>query len=201
MSLIDDLLASYHQPGAGSSAPGSLPAEPPVAMLTCMDPRMDPAAIAAALGESAAAHVRNAGGRVTDDALRSLVVATRLKDARAIIVVHHPDCAMMSFTNEAMQQRVAAETGRDTSALDFLTFDDLDGSVRDDLAHLRSSLLFPEGVELEGFVYDVATGRLHPVAEPAARDNLPRTAERGSSTSALAYRAGRALGSVRRRSR
>jgi carbonic anhydrase len=111
------------------------------------------------------AHViRNAGGRASDDAIRSLIISSRLLGTNEYVVIHHTDCGMLTFTNEELRSRLNEETGEDTSGVDFLPFSDLEQSVRDDVQRIKSSPLIPKDVAVQGFVYDVRTGRLNPVA-------------------------------------
>lgn len=152
-----------------------LPPEPRrrFAVLTCMDARMDPLAI---LGlEPGDAHViRNAGGRASDDALRSLIISNRLLRTRAIAVIHHTHCGMATYSNERLRAEIRSDTGEDASAIDFLFFKDLDKSVREDVAAIRASRLIAADVEIMGFVYDVRTGLLREISYP---ESLRRDAD------------------------
>ncbi len=166
MSVTDELLdanAAY----AARFTHGDLPLPPArhVAIVTCMDARLIPSK---ALGLSAGdAHViRNAGGRARD-ALRSLVISQRLLGTNEVVVIHHTDCGMLTFTNEQLRSQVRRDLNADASAIDFLPFSDLDQSVRDDVAFLRASPLIPKEIPIRGFVYDVHSGRLHEVDAPA----------------------------------
>jgi carbonic anhydrase len=150
---------------AASFSEGDLQIPPArgVAVLTCIDARIDPAKV---LGlQIGDAHVlRNAGGRASDDALRSLLISSWLLGTREFAVIHHTDCGMTMFTNDVLIHKVKEEKGEDVSDIDFLTIPDLDQSVRDDvlrIKELRSKL--PDGVTVSGQVYDVATGTLREV--------------------------------------
>ncbi|MCS6842839.1 MAG: carbonic anhydrase [Caldilineales bacterium] len=141
-------------------------ASPPkrrVAVLTCMDARLHPESfLGLAVGD---AHmIRNAGGRASDDAIRSLVISQRLLGTNEIVVIHHTDCGMAHFTNEQLAAKIKAELGVDVGDRDFLPFTDLEQSVRDDLNILRSSPLIPADVTIVGAIYDVRSGRLTEVA-------------------------------------
>lgn len=142
---------------------GHLPMPPArkVAVVTCMDARIHPEKV---LGlEIGDAHViRNAGGRV-QDALRSLVISQRLLGTTEIVVLHHTDCGMLTFTNEQLATKVQSELGVDVSGQDFLPFSDLEQSVRDDVAFLRSSPLIPATTPISGAIYDVTNGQVHAV--------------------------------------
>ncbi|MEX1022154.1 MAG: carbonic anhydrase [Dehalococcoidia bacterium] len=133
-----------------------------MSILTCMDSRYTAQGVlGVALGD---AHViRNAGGRVTDDAIRSLVLSAHALGTRGCVVIHHTNCGLYGTTNEAIRAQVHAATGHDASDIDFLPFDDTAESVREDLAALRACPLLPPDYEVLGFVYDVREGSLQPV--------------------------------------
>ena len=132
-----------------------------VAIVTCMDSRLHVAqALGLALGD---AHIlRNAGGRVTEDMIRSLVISQQL-GTREIIVIHHTDCGAQTFENVAFTQQLERDLGVDVHDKDFLPFTDVEESVREDMALLRQSPLIPDDVEISGAVYDVDTGRMSEV--------------------------------------
>lgn len=163
MAVFDELKAANRE-YAGSFESGDLPAPPArrVAVVTCMDARLHPEKF---LGlELGAAHViRNAGGRVSEDAIRSLVISQRLLGTEEVVVIQHTDCGMMTFQNEDLVAKVREELGADASHLDFLTFSDLEQSVRDDVRKLRESELIPDDVTLVGAVYDVENGEVREV--------------------------------------
>ena len=139
----------------------NLPIKPKtrVAIVTCMDSRLHVAqALGLALGD---AHIlRNAGGRVTDDMIRSLVIFQQQMGTREIVVLHHTDCGAQTFQNEEFQEHLKAELGVDVSGQDFLPFQDVEESVREDMQLLRESPLIPDDVVISGAVYDVDTGRM-----------------------------------------
>ena len=130
-----------------------------VAIVTCMDSRLHVApALGLALGD---AHIlRNAGGRVTEDMLRSLVISQQQLGTREIVVLHHTDCGAQTFNNEDFQEHLKCELGVDVSGQDFLPFQDIDESVREDMRLLKDSPLIPDDVVISGAVYDVDTGRM-----------------------------------------
>jgi carbonic anhydrase len=133
-----------------------------VLVLTCIDARIDPAkALGLEIGD---AHVvRNAGGRASDDAIRSALISSWLLGTREYVVIHHTDCGMQKFTDDALHGKIREEKGVDLGDQSFLTFSDLEESVRDDVARLREHPGLPDGVNVSGYVYEVETGRLRPV--------------------------------------
>ncbi|MDW8316479.1 MAG: carbonic anhydrase [Anaerolineae bacterium] len=164
MAVFDELMQANARYAEGFDQ-GHL-ASPPkrrVAVLTCMDARLHPESfLGLAVGD---AHmIRNAGGRASDDAIRSLVISQRLLGTNEIVVIHHTDCGMAHFTNEQLAAKIKAELGVDVGDRDFLPFTDLEQSVRDDLNILRSSPLIPADVTIVGAIYDVRSGRLTEVA-------------------------------------
>ncbi len=161
MAVADEFLEANARYAAGFRK-GDLPMPPArkVLVLACMDARLDPAR-ALGLEEGDAHVVRNAGGRAAD-ALRSVIISQQLLGTREVVVIHHTDCGMMTFTDEQLRARLESELGQDTE-LQFLSFADLDQSVRDDVTALRASPLLLD-VPVRGFVYDVKTGRLREVA-------------------------------------
>ena len=163
MSELPELLAANKRYAAGFSR-GALPMPPArqVAVLTCMDARLDPAKFLG-LEEGDAHVVRNAGGRASDDALRSLVISYKLLGTREFIVVHHTDCGMLTFTSDQLQEMLRKDLGVDASGIDFLTFSDLDESVLEDVNTIRSSPLVPKDISVTGSVYDVRSGSLRQV--------------------------------------
>ena len=130
-----------------------------VAIVTCMDSRLHVApALGLALGD---AHIlRNAGGRVTEDMIRSLVISQQQMGTREIVVLHHTDCGAQTFNNEDFQEHLKCELGVDVSGQDFLPFQDVEESVREDIKLLRECPLIPDDVIISGAVYDVDTGRM-----------------------------------------
>src|SRR5712691_11030774 len=150
---------------ASSFSKGNLPMPPGrhVAVLTCMDARLDPARFLG-LEEGDAHVIRNAGGLVSEDALRSLVISHWLLGTQEALVIAHSDCGMLTFTNEQLRQKLAEEAGADASGIDFLPFPDLDESVRSSLRRIRASPLLPDSFTASGFVYEVGSGRLREVA-------------------------------------
>ena len=163
---------------------GSLPLPPGrrFAILTCMDARLDPAKYAG-LAEGDAHVIRNAGGRASDDAIRSLVISYKLLGTREWFIIHHTDCGMELFTDEIIRDLLAQsletatvdEAGwhdggqgagsREGDYIDWLTIRDLAGSVTDDVRRVRNHPLVPKTIPLYGYLYDVKTGKLNEVPE------------------------------------
>ncbi len=163
MSALDELLAANER-YAASFSKGDLPVPPArkVAVLTCMDARLDPEKFLG-LEEGDAHVIRNAGGRASDDAIRSLVISYKLLGTREFLVIHHEDCGMMTHTNEQIREVLRRDLNADASGVDFLPFTDLDESVREDVEAIRSSPLIADDIAVRGFVYDVKSGRLREV--------------------------------------
>ena len=163
MTVTDELLdnnASY----AATFEKGALPLPPArrVAIVACMDARLDPAR-ALGLDEGDAHVIRNAGGIVTDDVLRSLTISQRLLGTQEIVLLHHSDCGMLTFSDDDLADNVAGETG-ERPVFAFGAFRDLDEDVRASIARIRTSAFVPRTDSVRGFVYDVATGALREVA-------------------------------------
>src|SRR5579884_3566341 len=154
VTVLPELLAANER-YAREFTKGDLPRHPGrhVAILTCMDARLDPARFLG-LEEGDAHVIRNAGGRASPDAVRSLVISQQLLGTREVVVVHHTDCGMLSFTDEQLRQKLHDELGADTD-MEFLPFSNLEQSVRDDVAMLRSSPLLLQDATVRGFIYDV----------------------------------------------
>ena len=133
-----------------------------LAVVTCMDTRLDVyALLGLKLGD---AHViRNAGGRVTDDVLRSLIVSIEVLGTRCVAVIQHTECGMAQTTNAELRKLLDERRGLDTSAIDFLAIDDHEDDIRNDVEYLRTCGFLPAEVEVFGFLYDIRTGRLAPV--------------------------------------
>lgn len=162
MSVIDELVKA-NETYARTFDRGDLPMPPArgLAILTCMDARILPSR-ALGLAEGDAHVIRNAGGRARD-ALRSLIISQRLLGTREVAIIHHTDCGMLTFTNRDLRQKVKDELGQDTGEFDFLPFQDLEGSVRQDIEFLQATQLLDPGTLIRGFVYDVRTGKLREV--------------------------------------
>ena len=162
MTSTDDLIAN-NAGYASAFNQGDLPMPPAkkVAVLACMDARLDPAK-ALGLQEGDAHVIRNAGGVVTDDAIRSLAISQRLLGTTEIILIHHADCGMLTFSDDEVKDQIERDTGiRPPFALE--SFRDLDGAVRQSMARIAASPFLPNKGSVRGFIYDVKTGRLREV--------------------------------------
>ena len=159
MSVTDELIKNNESYAANFNQ-GDLPIPPgkQVAVVACMDARLIPTR-ALGLNEGDAHVIRNAGGSA-QDALRSLVISERLLGTKEVLVIHHTDCGMLTFSNEDLYAKVREDLGADASHIDFLPFPDLEQSVRDDVQFLKDSPLIPDDISVRGFVYDVKTGKI-----------------------------------------
>lgn len=143
---------------------GNLPLPPgrKVAVVACMDARLHPYALLG-LSEGDAHIIRNAGGAVTPDVIRSLAISQRLLGTEEIVLIHHTDCGMLTFTDDQFKAQIESETGiRPEWAVE--TFTDLDDDVRQSIARVKTSPFVPRTDKVRGFVYDVHTGNLREVS-------------------------------------
>jgi carbonic anhydrase len=163
MSELSRMLEA-NRPYAESFAQGDLEIVParPVLVLTCIDARLDPAKILG-LGIGDAHVIRNAGGRASDDAIRSATISSWLLGTREFVVIHHTNCGMTLFTDDVLHQKIREATGVDVSDEEYLSFTDPEESLRQDVARLRDLKTLPEGVTVVGLMYDVRTGELREV--------------------------------------
>jgi carbonic anhydrase len=184
MSVLPEVLAANEAYAASFGEKGNL-ALPPArqfAILTCMDARLDPAKYAG-LAEGDAHVIRNAGGRASDDAIRSLVISYKLLGTKEWFVIHHSNCGMEFFSDDVMRGLLAssletASLGPDgftdigawpgsdeAKYIDWLTIDDNERSVVEDVARIRNHPLVPRSIPIYGYIYDVASGRLVEIAD------------------------------------
>jgi carbonic anhydrase len=162
MSVTDDLLANAER-YAASFDKGDLPLPPAkkVAVLACMDARLIPTRVLG-LEEGDAHVIRNAGGVVTDDEIRSLAISQRLLGTEEIILIHHTDCGMLTFSDDDFKDSIQEETGiKPEWAAE--AFRDLDENVRQSIARIKASPFIPRKDGVRGFVYEVETGKLREV--------------------------------------
>lgn len=194
--ILDEVLTANAAYAAGFGDKGKLPMPPArhFAVLTCMDARLDPAKFAG-LAEGDAHVIRNAGGRASDDAIRSLVISYRLLGTCEWFVIHHTDCGMETFDDRVMGELLASslqtakleagawrDEGNGPGAVEgrywkWLTIADQAASVVEDVQRIREHPLVPPDIPVYGFIYDTCSGRLDPVAEASAigRPRWPTT--------------------------
>jgi len=163
MSVTDELLANNERYAAGfDKGDLALPPGKQVAVVACMDARLNPYGVLG-LEEGDAHVIRNAGGVVTDDAIRSLALSQRLLATEEIILIHHTDCGMLTFHDDDFKAQVQEDTGiKPEWAVE--AFDDLDEDVRQSIARIKASPFIPKKDSIRGFVYEVETGRLREVS-------------------------------------
>jgi carbonic anhydrase len=166
MTVIDELLqnaTSYAE--TFDKADLALPPARRVAIVACMDARLNPHALLG-LEEGDAHVIRNAGGVITDDEIRSLAISQRLLGTEEIMLIHHTDCGMLTFSDDELRRQIQDETGvKPGWAAE--AFDDLEEDVRQSIARIESSPFIPRKDKIRGFVYEVETGRVREV-EPVA---------------------------------
>ena len=163
MSATDELLKN-NEAYAANFDKGDLPIPPArkLAVVACMDARLDPNG-ALGLEEGDAHVIRNAGGRASDDAIRSLVISYKLLGTNEWLVIHHTGCGMLTFTDDEFRGSIEADTGiRPEWAAE--AFADLEGNVRESIARIENSPFIPRKDSIRGFVYEVETGRLREVS-------------------------------------
>ena len=185
--ILDEVLAANESYAANFGDKGSLPMPPGrhFAILTCMDARLDPAQYAG-LAEGDAHVIRNAGGRASDDAIRSLVISYKLLGTREWFVIHHTDCGMETFTDDIMRGLLASSLETSTvdasgwhdngkgpgstegNYVDWLTIADNPKSVAEDVQRIRSHPLVPSGIPIYGYLYDCGSGKLIEVPQATA---------------------------------
>jgi len=163
MTVTDELLRN-NEAYASSFDKGDLPLPPAkkVAVLACMDARLNPYG-ALGLKEGDAHVIRNAGGVVTEDEVRSLAISQRLLGTEEIILVHHTDCGMLTFTDDQFKRQIQDEVGI-KPAWAAEAFEDLDEDVRQSIARIKASPFIPKKHSVRGFVYDVSNGRLREIS-------------------------------------
>ena len=167
MSSTDAYVANSEQ-YAASFDKGHLPLPPAkqTAVVACMDARLNPYGVLG-LSEGDSHVIRNAGGAVTDDAIRSLAISQRLLGTKEIILIHHTDCGMLTFSDDELKGKIEKETGvRPAFALE--AFSDLDEDVKQSIARIKASPFVPHKSNIRGFVYDVRSGKLNEVGAAVA---------------------------------
>jgi carbonic anhydrase len=161
VSITDDLLANNEHYAESFNGPLPLPPSAHLAVVACMDARLNVYAILG-LEEGQAHVIRNAGGVITDDEIRSLTISQRLLGTTSIVLIHHTDCGMLTFTDDGFKASIQQDTGiKPEWAAE--AFPDLDDDVRQSIARIQASPFIPQKDDVRGFVFDVATGRLREV--------------------------------------
>ena len=162
MSAIDEFL-SNNQTYANKFSKGSLPMPPAkqIAAVVCMDARLETGALLG-LAEGDAHVIRNAGGVVTDDVIRSLTISQRLLGTREVMLIHHTDCGMLTFTDADLKQQILDDTGVNPP-FDMEAFTDVDDDVRQSIDRVKTSAFIPYTDQVRGFVYEVESGQLREV--------------------------------------
>ena len=163
MSVIDELVRkadSYGESFLGGDLP--MPPAKRVAVVACMDARLNPYGLLG-LQEGDAHVIRNAGGVITDDEIRSLAISQRLLGTREVVLIHHTDCGMLTFSDDEFRRQVKQDTGiKPEWAAE--AFDDLEDDVRQSVARIKASPFIPHKESVRGFVYDVKSGSLTEVS-------------------------------------
>jgi carbonic anhydrase len=161
MSVTDEYLENNARYAESFTGPLPLPPAKHVAVVACMDARLNVYAILG-LNEGDAHVIRNAGGVVTDDEIRSLAISQRLLGTREVILIHHTDCGMLTFTDDDFKRSIQEETGiKPEWAAE--AFPDLEEDVRQSIARIRANPFVPHKDAIRGFIFDVATGKLNEV--------------------------------------
>ncbi|HEY6751904.1 MAG TPA: carbonic anhydrase [Rubrobacteraceae bacterium] len=162
MSTMDELLRNNER-YANSFDKGDLPMPPAkqIAIITCMDARLSPY-VMLGLSEGDAHVIRNAGGVITDDEIRSLMISQRLLGTREVMLIHHTDCGMLTFSDEELRGQIQQEVGIKPH-FPLETFADLEEDVRQSIKRIEASPFIPQKDSVRGFIYEVETGRLREV--------------------------------------
>ena len=159
MSVTDELLANNARYAESFDGPLPLPPAKHVAVVACMDARLHVSSVLG-LNEGDAHVIRNAGGVVTDDVIRSLAISQRLLGTEEIILIHHTDCGMLTFTDDEFRRQIQEDTGiKPTWAAE--AFGDLEEDVHQSIARIKANPFVPKKDAIRGFVFDVATGKLN----------------------------------------
>src|SRR5580704_7537786 len=162
MTAIDEYLANNARYAEGFSGPLPMPPSAHLAVVACMDARLNVYALLG-LGDGEAHVIRNAGGVVTDDEIRSLAISQRLLGTREIMLIHHTDCGMLTFTDDPFKRAIQDETGI-KPPWGAEAFTDAAADVRQSIARIKASPFVPHKDAIRGFVFDVATGKLNEVS-------------------------------------
>ena len=161
MTAIDEYLANNARYAEGFSGPLPMPPSKHLAVVACMDARLNVYGLLG-LGDGEAHVIRNAGGVITDDEIRSLAISQRLLGTREIMLIHHTDCGMLTFTDDEFKRSILEDTGIKPH-WGVESFPDLEEDVRQSAARIQASPFVPHTDAIRGFLYDVTTGRLREV--------------------------------------
>ena len=161
MSATDEYLANNARYAESFSGPLPMPPSSHLAVVACMDARLNVYALLG-LGDGEAHVIRNAGGVITDDEIRSLAISQRLLGTREIMLIHHTDCGMLTFTDDEFKRSILEDTGIKPH-WGAESFPDLDEDVRQSILRIKASPFVPHTGDVRGFVFDVATGKLREV--------------------------------------
>jgi carbonic anhydrase len=161
MTATDEYLANNARYAESFSGPLPMPPSAHLTVVACMDARLDVYALLG-LGAGEAHVIRNAGGVITDDEIRSLAISQRLLGTTEIMLIHHTDCGMLTFTDDAFKRSILQDTGI-KPPWSAEAFPDLDEDVRQSVARIKASPFVPHKDAIRGFVFDVATGKLNEV--------------------------------------
>ncbi len=162
MSVTDEFLSNNARYAETFAGPLPMPPSRQIAVIACMDARLNVYGILG-LAEGEAHVIRNAGGVVTDDSIRSLAISQRLLGTREIVLIHHTDCGMLTFADDQFKRAIQDETGI-KPPWSAEAFTDLGEDVRQSIARIQSSPFIPHKDAIRGFIFDVATGKLNEVS-------------------------------------
>jgi carbonic anhydrase len=168
MTVIDDALRANEQASRTYDSARGRPPSPKLVIVTCMDPRLNDILSMLGLQSGDADVIRNAGDAITEDALRSLLVSTRVLGSREIMIINHTGCGMQTFTDEQLQTRLEQQTGTATIIPErFYAFTDPEANVREQIQKVKGHPWIAKDIPVRGFIFDVDTGRLREVTPVA----------------------------------
>jgi len=164
MSVTDDTLTANATIAKNYDSGRAKPPTPRIAIVTCMDPRLTNIGQMLGLADGDADIIRNAGTVIDDDAIRSLVVSTRLLGSKEIMIINHTDCGMLKFTDSELEDRLVKETGQAVIApARFYSFTDVEANTKEQVQKVKSHPWLSNDIPVRGFIFDVKTGRLSEV--------------------------------------
>jgi carbonic anhydrase len=164
MSITDGTLSANATIAKNYDSGRAKPPTPRIAIVTCMDPRLTNIGQMLGLADGDADIIRNAGTVIDDDAIRSLVVSTRLLGSKEIMIINHTDCGMLKFTDSDLEDRLVKETGQMAVApARFYSFTDVEANTKEQVQKVKSHPWLSNDIPVRGFIFDVKTGRLSEV--------------------------------------